>query len=140
MSIFIFRFGYLNIRMSGRFVFWVGIFAFLSSVGVFREASAGTEDLGRSTARGAAYALVVSEKCATRPRTMQEVMATRAALFSGLERIGYAVEQIKAGYLEGIVSAEASFPGKMRPPAAECDYAEKAKEAIDRITQSAGAR
>lgn len=90
-------------------------------------------DEGWATAQGAGYALVVSEKCSGHPRSMEEVTATQRGLFISMQRSGYEFEQIKAGYLDGVLSAERRFPGGSKPPKRECQEAQKIKQAIDQL-------
>lgn len=105
----------------------LGLMAVLSGAATYAT------DEGRSTAQGAGYALVIAEKCGGHPRSMEQVTVAQRGLFNSMQRSGYGFEEIKAGYLEGVLAAERRFPGASRPPKRECQEAEKIKQAIDQL-------
>jgi len=105
----------------------------LGLMGVLSPTSTYAIDEGRSTAQGAGYALVITEKCSGHPRSIEQATATQRNLFNAMQRSGYVFEDIKAGYLEGALAAERRFPGATKPPKQECQEAVKIKQAIDQL-------
>lgn len=99
----------------------------------FASQIAHADDMGQQTARGAAYSLVVSEKCSGKPLPMTEVTARQRNLFVSLQKAGYDFELIKRGYLEGAMSAEGRYPGATKPPRQECKDAENIKREIAKL-------
>lgn len=95
--------------------------------------TAHAQNMGELTARGAGFALVVSEKCAKRPESLTVVTSRQRNLFEKLQRAGYDFDSLKRGYLVGTMAAEGRYPSTTKPPRKECEDAEKVKREIAKI-------
>lgn len=92
---------------------WAGGLSFTSA------ALAGPQEVG--AAKGLMIASILHEKCTGKQPLPNETERQVRML----QEEGFSAQDIQRGFMEGMIYAESTYPGKKRPPQSECNAAIK---------------